>query len=112
MIDKITDKTLEDFERIEVMKSQLAASENDLPLQEIIKKALVQILNDKNDDELVRQHAAIELSFYNPEITDEIVQILKNTNEDIDLRINLLELIKDKDILKDISKQDELYEYL
>ncbi|MCM8531368.1 MAG: hypothetical protein NE330_09435 [Lentisphaeraceae bacterium] len=112
MIDQLTDKNLEDYERIEVMKDLLNTSEDNIELQENLKEVLVSIVVDKNDDELVRQHAANELVFYNFEVTEQILNILKDTDEDLDLRINILELIKDKNILKDISEEDELYDYL
>lgn len=91
----LTDKSEEDFVRVEVLKS--------VPFQDYTNEArrrfcnaICMILNDKNDDELVRQFAALAMRrFIDVDGVLELLEhIVTSEDEDLSIRYNALDAIE------------------
>lgn len=84
-----------------------------------ISETLSYIVSDADDDVLVRQHAAKELGFYSqPAELDILLGVVLDSEDDLDVRVNLLEALRrwgrpELDSLgKSLSIGDELVPFL
>ena len=81
-----------DTDRIAALKELLLDVEGDVAIASRVADLAAKIVLDRSDNLLVRQHAAQELALYpRPSSADDLIPVLCDADEDIDLRVNLLD---------------------
>ncbi|WP_422412536.1 MULTISPECIES: hypothetical protein [unclassified Endozoicomonas] len=118
LIDTARDIEEEDYIRVDALKAILLELDDVSEIIAEVRALLTLIITNRDDDILVRQHAACELYYcLGDSVPDgEILTIIADINEDIDLRVNLCEAFRGKEsliqeVIQNLKSTDELTKY-
>jgi hypothetical protein len=121
LINRAGDPSLLDVDRIAAMEAMLLEADDLLDGRRRIFALLSDVVLRDDDDYLVRLIAAREVSLYpcgEPVVAERLYRLLADPDEDIDIRVNLLDAFETwkypalSQLRESLSESDPLKEYV